>query len=122
MKLTTMAIFIGAVVALLGLLGLISGDGRMFGEMNIDLLLDIVRIALGGFLIYGGLKSVELAKTAFFTFGVLYLGMFLVGLIDPQVFGMLPGGLGLIDQALHLVGGIAGVALPYLVKQDRLAV
>ncbi len=119
MKLTAFATTIGAFVLLLGILGLISGEGRMMGEMNIDIVLDISRIALGGFLVYAGLQSAELSRTALMTFGIAYLGMFLVGLLDPTLLGLAPSGLGTIDQILHLGGGIAGVTLPYLIHEHK---
>lgn len=117
MRLKSIAFITGGFVLLLGIFGLITGEGRLFEQMNIDLVLDVTRISLGAFLIYGGLKSEELSKTALFTFGAMYIVMFIGGLLDPSIMGIIPGGLGLIDQVLHLGGGIAGIILPSLYNQ-----
>jgi len=109
MNITKLALIVGIVVAGLGLLGLISGDGKIADSMNIDLMLDMARVGLGAILIFASTKSVEISRTAFAIFGVAYLGMFVLGLLSPTLFGMLPSGLGLIDQVLHLGGGALGV-------------
>lgn len=109
MKVTTMAIVLGVFVAALGLIGLINGEGRFGDVMNINLMLDFTRITLGALLIVGGLRSVESAKNAFAVFAIAYLGVFLLGIISPTLFGALPAGLGWFDQTLHLVGGLAGL-------------
>jgi len=109
MNITKAALYTGIVVAALGLLGLVMGDGRVADSMNIDLMLDIARIGLGALLIFASTKSAELSKTAFAIFGIAYLGMFVLGLLSPTLFGMLPAGLGLVDQVLHLGGGALGI-------------
>lgn len=111
MKITTLAVIFGAFVAGLGLVGLMSGEGRIAGEaINVNMLLDVTRIALGAMLVIGGLRSAEAARSAMTFFGFAYLGMFALGLVSPNLFGALPAGLGWIDQLLHSVGG-AGALL-----------
>jgi hypothetical protein len=109
MKVTTLAVIVGVFVASLGLIGLVNGEGRFGDAMNINLLLDIARITLGSLLILGGLRSPESARNAFAVFAVAYLGVFLLGIISPTLFGALPAGLGWLDQTLHLGGGLAGL-------------
>ncbi len=112
MKITQIALISGFLVGGLGLLGLVSGDGRMAGEMNIDLMLDITRLGLGALLIFAGLSnSQDQARNALTIFGILYLGMFALGLFSNNLFGILPSRLGMIDQTIHLVGGLAGIYL-----------
>lgn len=106
---TTFAIVIGIFIAALGLIGLVNGEGRFGDAMNINLMLDLTRITLGALLIIGGIRSPESARNSFAIFAITYLGMFLLGLISPTLFGALPAGLGWIDQTLHLVGGLAGL-------------
>jgi hypothetical protein len=122
MRITTIALALGIVVALLGLLGIVSGDGRIAGEMNIDFMLDIARIGLGVLLIYGGLRSDDMSRTALSVFGVAYLGMFILGLVSPILFGLLPAGLGMIDQILHIGGGIVGIYFGMLTTRDKAAI
>lgn len=123
MKLTTIALITGSFVALLGLLGLVSGEGRLMNEMNIDIVLDVTRLTLGAFLVYAGMKSAELSKTALSIFGGLYLGMFVLGLVSTDLFGLLSSPLGFVDQVIHIGGGIAGFILPFFTNnRNRVAV
>jgi len=105
MKIHKIAVTIGVIIAALGLVGLVGGEGRMLSEINIDLPLDLIRIVLGAFLIYGGIKSPELSRTSLTIFGVAYLLIFVLGIISYTLFGLLPTGLGWIDQGLHIIGG-----------------
>lgn len=112
MKKSTAGITIGSIVALLGVIGLLGGEGKiMAGSMNIDITLDIVRILLGGYLIYGSMRSLESEKRAMEVFGVAYLAFFILGLFTPTLFGLVPNGLGWFDQLLHIGGGILGMWL-----------
>jgi len=95
----------------LGVLGLVMGEQRLWGVMNINIALDLLRIVLGGALIYAATQSDASSRTWLGVFGVVYLGAFVLGLGAPTLFGMLPHGLGSLDQLLHLGGGILGVAL-----------
>lgn len=124
MKVTTLAVITGIFVAALGVIGLINGEGRFSDAMNINLMLDLARIALGSMLILGGLRSPESSRNAFGIFGFAYLGMFLLGILSPNLFGILPAGLGWMDQSLHIVGGLAGLFLKSVGthKGGRLAV
>jgi hypothetical protein len=103
--------YIGFFVLALGVLGLLMGEDRLGAMMNINLGLDLVRIVLGGLLIYGAITSRDAAKTALTVFGVAYLGTFLIGMLSPTLFGMLPDGLGILDQLLHLGGGVFALYL-----------
>lgn len=110
-NLKSISLIVGIVVEALGVLGLVMGEGRAMEEMNINLLLDVARIGLGALLVWGGMRTAETARTALGIFGIAYLGMFLVGLISNDLFGLAPAGLGVIDQALHLGGGVLAIIL-----------
>jgi hypothetical protein len=109
MKVTTLAVIIGLFVAALGIIGLVNGEGRVSDALNINLMLDATRIIVGTFLIIGGLRSPESARNAFTVFGFASLGIFMLGIISPTLFGAIPAGLGWFDQTFHLVGGLAGL-------------
>jgi hypothetical protein len=112
MKKTTAGITIGSIVALLGVIGLFAGEGTiMSGAMNVDITLDIIRVLLGGYLIYGSMRSLESEKMAMEVFGVAYLAIFILGLFTPTLFGLIPSGLGWFDQLLHIGGGILAMWL-----------
>ena len=51
MRITSFTIVIGLIVAALGVIGLVSGEGQIAKVMNIDLFADVSRIVLGGMLI-----------------------------------------------------------------------
>ena len=103
--------YIGMFVLGLGVLGLLMGEHKIGGVMNVEMGLDLIRIALGGLLIYTGFSSKDPARTGLMVFGVAYLGAFLVSLVDPSMFGLLPLGVGAVDHLLHLGGGIVALAL-----------
>jgi hypothetical protein len=121
MKPTTTTFVIGLIVGLLGLLGLISGETQLGDSMNVDIALDIIRIALGAYLIYSSRKSLPAMRTALNVFGIAYLAMFVLGVISPSLFGIAPHQLGWMDQTLHLVGGAAGLLLGMASPRNRAA-
>jgi len=110
-NLKNVSLVLGVVIAALGVLGLFMGEGRVRDEMNINLFFDIVPIALGAFLIWGGIRTAETARSSLGILGIVYLGIFLVGLFSNSIFGLAPAGVGAIDQVLHLGGGLLGIVL-----------
>lgn len=111
MRITSLAMIIGLFVAALGVIGLVSGEGQILEAMNIDLFLDISRIVLGGMLIWGSATSDYASRVTLGIFAVVYLAAFVVGLISPTLYGLLPNGLAWFDQTLNLIGGIATTAM-----------
>lgn len=106
-----LAQILGIVVLALALVGLLSGDAKLFGVMNSDLALDLLRLPIAAALLYVGFGTRDngTINTVIMTVGILYIGMGPIGLISPQFFGMLPNGLTGFDVAFHLVTGILGV-------------
>lgn len=121
MKITTATLVLGIFIAFLGLFGLITGEGRVAGEMNIDFLLDIARIGLGALLTFSALHSANASRTALTIFSAAYLGMFVAGILSPTLFGITPNGLGTIDHVLHVAGGILGLFIARFENQNRFA-
>lgn len=102
------------IVTLLALVGLIAGEGHLLGFMNIDITLDILRVVLAGLLLYAGFfsSSTQSLRVALWVFTILYLGLGLLGLISPTLWGLLPSGLTAFDAIFHLgAGAIALVAV-----------
>jgi hypothetical protein len=114
MKLTTLARFVGAFVLLLGIVGLASGETRLFNLMNTDIALDLTRIALGVILLASSYRGVSAEKAAFGLFGIVYLANFLVAFISPTMFGFLPHMYGGLDNLLHLGGGALGLIVAFM--------
>ena len=109
----TLAQILGVVVALLAIMGLFINDGHLLGIMNADLALDMLRIALAAALLYVGFgrRDNDAARGVLLFTGVLYIGMGLVGLVNPTIWGLLPNGLTGFDVAFHLITGITTAAV-----------
>jgi hypothetical protein len=103
--------YLGTFVLVLGLLGLLMGEGKLANIMNIDLGLDLVRIVLGVILLGTGFMSKQIAQAGLALFGLAYLGAFIMGMLSPTLFGIVPNGVGPADQMLHLLGGILALLL-----------
>jgi hypothetical protein len=101
------------LIAALAVAGFFVNDGHLFGIMNADTALDWLRLILAlGLLAIAFRRSDEGAvRTGLITVGVLYVGMGLLGLVDPQLMGLLPNGLTGFDVAFHLITGVVALAV-----------
>jgi hypothetical protein len=109
----------GWLIALLGVLGLFVTDGHLFKLMNADMPLDILRLVLATTLLWAAYgKKEDIARNALLLVGVLYVGMGIAALFDPELWGLLPTGLTGFDVIFHLVTGLAALG----VAKTKLAV
>ncbi len=108
----------GIVLLLVGIVGLVLGDDRLFGILNIDLVEDIIHVASGLLLLYVGFAAdAAVAKTLVVALGVVYLIVTLLGFFAPDFIEMLnPHGYTLLDNLIHLVVGTLAIAAALLVK------
>lgn len=108
---------IGAVVIVVGVLGLLLGSDRLLGLFNIDLVEDIIHLATGGLMLYVGfaLRDNMLARNLVGGLGVVYLLVGILGFIVPNLFGLLPTGYNLADNLLHLALGLLGIVIGWFV-------
>lgn len=106
-----LARIVGGFVLILGILGILSGDTQILNAMNVDPMLDMLRLALGVILIASSFMNEKAIRTAFAIFGIAYIANFAIALISPSMFGMLPNNFGIIDNLLHLGGGLLGIAV-----------
>jgi Domain of unknown function (DUF4383) len=113
----------GAVYLLVGILGfilpLVPGaiqgllgpfepfSGLLLGLFAVNWLHNVAHITIGGAAGLASYRSHTAARSYAIGIGVLYLGLFGIGLVLPLVFGLLP--LNAADNILHLVSG--GLAL-----------
>ena len=113
----------GIAVLLLGVLGLILGDGHLGGLLNIDITEDLVHLLTGGLLAYVGLaqRDVSLARTVVGVVSVVYLLVGIIGFIDPRLFGLVPSGYLISDNIVHLALGIIGIVVAWLLPRDNRA-
>lgn len=96
----------GAIQGLLGAFEPFSGF--LLGLFAVNWLHNVAHIAIGA----AGLASYRSpagARSYSIAIGVLYLGLFVIGLILPFVFGLLP--LNGADNLLHLVSGALALAI-----------
>jgi len=98
---------LGIVLILIGVLGLLLGDGLLLGILNIDVVEDIVHILTGGILAYVGFGRVDAgaARSVVLALGVVYLLVGILGFLVPMMFGLIPTGYTIFDNILHLALG-----------------
>lgn len=103
----------GVLIALLAVMGLFVNEGYLLGIMNADPALDWLRVGLALFLLYVGFMSEDdrLARVGLWTIGILYVGMGVLGMVDPELWGILPNGLTGFDVAFHLVTGLLAIGV-----------
>lgn len=104
---------------MLGLVGLLAGEGYLFGIFNVDLFEDVLHLGTGLALLYAGFGSSgePFTRTAVLVLSLAYLLYALVGLIYSPLLGFLPDALTLVDNLFHLALGIAGVAIVELSRR-----
>ena len=104
------ATLVGTVLLLLGLLGLLLGDELLLGLVNIDVVEDLVHLASGALLLYAGMqRNAGVARTIVGVVSLVYLLVGVLGFVVPYLFGLLPHGYSIVDNAIHLVLGILGL-------------
>ena len=115
MIIRTYAQILGIVLILVGIVGLLLGDGLLLGILNIDVVEDIVHILTGGLLAYVGFGRLDLgaARSAVAAFGVVYLLVGILGFILPNLFGLIPSGYTVFDNLLHLVLGVLSLVIVF---------
>jgi hypothetical protein len=106
-----LAQMLGIAVALVAIIGLFAGGGQLWGIANTDMAMDLVRIAAAAALLYAGFGTSDDRTTANIVMGVgiAYIGMGLLGLVSPTLFGLLPSALPGADVAFHIITGALGV-------------
>lgn len=111
---------VGVVLLLLGVLGLVLGDGILAGALNIDLTEDLVHLVIGALFAYLGFARVEgsLVRTVVGVVGVVLVLVGIVGFIDPRGFGLIPSGWTVVDNIIHLLLGALGIAAGFLLDRD----
>lgn len=111
---------VGIVLLLLGIVGLVLGDPTpLLGALNIDLPEDIIHLLTGAILAYVGFATVDGAtvKTVVGAIGVLFLLAGIAGFISPRAFGLLTHDWTIVDNIIHLLLGILGIAAGFLLDR-----
>jgi hypothetical protein len=109
----TVALVLGVVYVLVGILGFIPGitsqggdfadmpsaSGAILGIFPVNVLHNIVHLAIGAALLYGS-TATPLAIVVSRVIGVVYLLVAVIGFFSPDTFGLMP--IGGADIFLHL--------------------
>ena len=116
----TYAQIVGVVLLLVGVAGLLLGEQRLAGILNIDLVEDIVHLVTGGILAYvgSGTRDASLQRTVVGGLGVVYILVGVLGFIAPTLFGLLPSGYSIVDNLFHLALGVISVAIAWLIGRE----
>jgi hypothetical protein len=112
MPVRTYAQVVGVVLLLLGVLGLLLGDGLLLGLVNIDIVEDIIHLITGGLFAYVGFgqRDEGVARTVVLVVSVIYALVGLLGFVVPDMLGLLQQhGYTVGDNLVHLALGILGL-------------
>ena len=106
---------VGVVLLLLGVLGLLLGDGLLLGLVNIDIVEDITHLITGGLFAYVGFgqRDEGVARTVVLVLSVIYVLVGLLGFVVPDMLGLLEHGYTVGDNLIHLALGILGLAVVF---------
>jgi hypothetical protein len=106
---------VGVVLLLLGVLGLLLGDGLLLGLVNIDIVEDLIHLITGGLFAYVGFgqRDEGVARTVVLVVSAIYLLVGLLGFVVPDMLGLLQHGYTVGDNLIHLTLGILGLAVVF---------
>jgi Domain of unknown function (DUF4383) len=105
----SIAFYSGAVVLIVGVLGLffVRGSGMLFNIFQLNTALEIVYVVVGLALLYGS-TSTDLAHRVASVTSVLFLALGVIGFFSSSLFGLLP-----LNGANLLAHLALGVVLAY---------
>ena len=109
---------VGVVLILLGIVGFFIGDYFWTGGLNSHIIEDVIHLVVGLALAYVGFMAADAAMVRMVVgvIGIVLLLVAILGFIDPTLFGILSTApYTTTDNIVHLILGLAGVAVAYLV-------
>jgi hypothetical protein len=112
----TYAQAVGVVLLALGAAGLVLGD-QLVGLLNIEIIEDVVHLAIGAVLAYigFGMRNNATARMVAGVIGISLLLVGVVGFVDPKLFGLLPNvGYTWLDNVVHLALGALGAYVGFM--------
>ena len=123
MSARTYAQAVGVSLIVLGVGGLVLGD-QLLGVLNIEIVEDVIHLAVGVVLAYLGFGMGQTATTRLIVgvIGISLLGAGVVGFVDPKLFGLLPSvGYTWLDNVVHLLLGAGGVYFGFMGRREAMA-
>jgi len=113
----------GALLVLLGAAGFLSGGSPLFGTLNADPWENAIHLAMGALLLLAGFSRLgePFVRLVVFAQGTFFAVLGCVGFFYPTVFGLLPGGLSIADDVLHVALAAASITAVELSGRNRSA-
>jgi len=113
----TYAKVMGVVIVLIGVGGLVLGEKRLLGVLNIDIAEDIVHLVTGGLMAVVGFRGSDSAvRSVVGGLGIVYLLVGVLGFMVPDMFGLLPHEYEtVLDNLIHLTLGVLGIAIGFFI-------
>ena len=120
MNLRSLAVWIGAVILVIGLIGFVPAlvpDGKVLGLFLVDPFHNVVHILTGALGIVAGMMSgTKVARMYFQVFGVVYALVTVLGFTTGTgLLGLIP--VNMADNLLHLVIAVGYLYLGFAVKE-----
>ncbi|MBA2699410.1 MAG: DUF4383 domain-containing protein [Nocardioidaceae bacterium] len=117
MDVRTYAKVVGLVIVLIGVGGVVLGERSLLGVLNIDIAEDAVHLVTGGLMAAVGFRGSDRAvRQVVGGLGVVYLLVGILGIIVPDMFGLLPHEYEtVLDNLIHLGLGVLGIAFGFFV-------
>ena len=108
---------VGVVLILVGIVGFFAGDAtHHFLTLNVDTVENIVHLITGAAFLYAGfgVATDAAARPIVMALGIIYLLVFLISLFNNMLFGLVANGYTILDDIIHLVVGLASLAVAYM--------
>lgn len=107
---------LGAVLVLIGVVGLVLGERLVPNALNLVVSKDLAHLLTGGLLAFVGFSQTDedLACTAVAALGTIYLLVGVLGLVLPALLGPLLNGYSLVEDVIHLVVGLLSLAVAFV--------
>jgi hypothetical protein len=112
---------VGVTIVLIGVGGVLLGEKSLFGVLNIDIAEDAIHLVTGGLMAGVGFRGSDSAvRSVVCGLGVVYLLVGVLGIIVPDMFGLLPHEYTtVLDNLIHLSLGVLGITVGFFVGSRR---
>jgi len=112
---------VGVTIVLIGVGGVLLGEKSLFGVLNIDIAEDAIHLITGGLMAAVGFRGSDRAvRSVVGGLGVVYLLVGVLGLVVPDLFGLLPHEYKtVLDNLIHLSLGVLGITVGFFLGSRR---
>jgi hypothetical protein len=104
---------VGVILVVIGIGGLLLGEGHLLGALNIDAIEDILHIVSGGILAYFAFSAARVRelRAVLIVAGILYALVGVLGWVSPTLWGVIPHAYTGVDNVIHVVLGLASIGV-----------